>query len=143
MKGAGVVLHSGHPEAAATGRWLAETLDRQDVEVYALESDAARLGTPSAIAIAALPHDLDLVFVLGGDGTLLRAAGLVGELGVPLLGVNFGHLGFLSELERSELESGLKRILADGFDVEERMVLECEILEGGTVTKLRALNDVI
>jgi NAD+ kinase len=143
VKRVGLMLHSAHPEAAQTGRWLTEILGEQNIEVYALEPDATRLGIPAAIAIREFPTGLDLVFVLGGDGTLLRAADLVGALGVPLLGVNFGHLGFLSELERGELEGGLKRVLADGFEVEERMILEGEVAEDGGVTKVRALNDVI
>src|ERR1700745_2003145 len=114
------MLHSGRQEAAQTGRGLPEVLREQSIQVFVLEPDAARLETSAAVATEGFPTDLDLVFVLGGDGTLLRAADRVGALGVPLLGVNFGHLGFLSELERSELESGLKRVLADGFAVEER-----------------------
>ncbi|MGZ4119046.1 MAG: NAD(+)/NADH kinase [Actinomycetota bacterium] len=142
MRRAGVFLHAAMPEAATTARWLTETLAGRGVEVWALASDAARIGAPGVHAAETLPDDLDLVFVLGGDGTLLRAADVVGRSGVPLLGVNFGHLGFLSELERSELEPGLKRLLDDGFTVEERLLLEGEISDGGTRT-VHALNDII
>src|SRR5437660_10303804 len=143
MKRAGVVLHAGKKEAATTARALVETLTARGVEVLALEADAKRIDLPAVIAADSLPTDLDLVFVFGGDGTLLRAAEAVGRSGVPLLGINFGHLGFLSELERSELDDGLKRLLDNGFIVEERLVLEAEVDHGNRVETLRALNDVI
>jgi NAD+ kinase len=143
MKRAGIVLHAGKPEAATTARTLVETLASRGVEVLALEADAKRIGLPAVIAAGTLPDDLDLVFVFGGDGTLLRAAEAIGRSGVPLLGVNFGHLGFLSELERSDLDQGLKRLLDDGFSVEDRLVLEAEVDHGNRVETLRALNDII
>jgi NAD+ kinase len=144
MRRVGVVLHAGKPEAAATGRWLAETLLGKGIEVVALPLDAERIGTTAARAVDVLPDDLDLVFVFGGDGTLLRAAELVRGTKTPLLGVNFGHLGFLSALERGDLEGGLQRLLDDGFDVEERMLLDATIDRGGGSTEaVRAMNDIV
>jgi len=143
VKRAGVVLHAGRPEAATSARALVETLTRRDVEVWALNADAKRIDLPAVKAAETFPEDLDLVFVFGGDGTLLRAAEAVGRSGVPLLGVNFGHLGFLSELERSGLDDGLKQLLDNGFSVEERLVLEAEVDNGDRVDTLRALNDII
>lgn len=143
MKRVGVVLHAGRPEAASTARALAERLVARGVEVWALNDDAERIGTPDVNGTERFSDDLDLVFVFGGDGTLLRAAEAVDRTGVPLLGVNFGHLGFLSELERSQLEDGLKKLLDDGFTVEERLVLEGEIADNGGTRTVRALNDLI
>jgi len=143
MKRVGVVLHAGRPEAAVTGRWLVDTLASRGVQVWASEADARRIDSAHVIGGPSMPTDLDLVFVLGGDGTLLRAAEAIGRSGVPLLGINFGRLGFLSELERSELEAGLKRLLDDGFQIEERVLLEGEIVEGDKTQTIRALNDVI
>jgi NAD+ kinase len=143
VKRAGVVLHAGRPEAATTARALVETLASRGVTVWALPADAKRIDLPAVNSATALPEDLDLVFVFGGDGTLLRAAEAVGRSGVPLLGVNFGHLGFLSELERSELDEGLKRLLDNGFSIEERLVLDVEIQHEGRVERLRVLNDII
>ncbi len=143
MKRAGVILHVDREEAAVTARALTETLVNRGVDVWALDGDAARIGVTGINATRELPDDLDLVFVFGGDGTLLRAADAVGRSGVPLLGINFGHLGFLSELERSELDDGLKRLLENGFIVEDRLVLEAEVEQGGRAETLRALNDII
>ena len=143
MKRAGVILHAERDQAVTTARALVETLLSRGVGVWALDGDADRIGLPGINATPAMPEDLDLVIVFGGDGTLLRAAEAVGRSGVPLLGINFGHLGFLSELERSELDDGLKRLLDNGFIVEERLVLEAEVDHGDRVETLRALNDVI
>jgi len=143
VKRAGVILHAERDQAVTTARALIETLLSRGVDVWALDGDADRIGLPGINATPAMPQDLDLVIVFGGDGTLLRAAEAVGRSGVPLLGINFGHLGFLSELERSELDDGLKRLLDNGFIVEERLVLEAEVDHGDRVETLRALNDVI
>lgn len=145
MKRAGLFLHGDRPEAASVGRWLAEGLRARGIEVRALPADAARLGGGvAAVDAAAFGEDLDLVFALGGDGTLLRAAALVSSSGAPLLGVNLGRLGFLAELERAELEGALDRICSEGFEVEERMTLEGEVLVAGRAAeRLWALNDVI
>lgn len=143
MKRIGIVLHAGRPQAAATARWLVEAVGARGIQVFANEADAARIDATSVIAGRDLPGDLDIVFVLGGDGTLLRAAEMTADTAPPLLGVNFGHLGFLSELERAELEPGLQRVLDEGFEVEERMMLECVLRDAGEETTLHALNDVI
>jgi NAD+ kinase len=145
VKRTGLFLHGNRPEAAETGRRLVAALAARGVETVALPADAARLG-PGVRAVdeASFGEGLDLVFVLGGDGTLLRAGALVVGSGAPLLGVNLGRLGFLAEVEREELEAALDRICADGFDVEERMTLAGEVLvPGGQVERFVAVNDVI
>lgn len=143
MKRVGLFLHAQRAEAVDVARTLAGVLRARGIEVTALPGDAARIDSPDVAALEAFPRGLDLVFVLGGDGTLLRAAQAVSDHSIPLLGVNLGRLGFLSELERGELEGGLARVLEQGFEVEERMVLEGEVLEGGRATPVWALNDVI
>lgn len=88
----------------------------------------------------------DVLVVLGGDGTFLRAARAVTEIDVPLLGINLGKIGFLSKAEAHELETVLARILAGEYRLEERMVLEARILPGGRDTpgeRLVALNDIV
>jgi len=140
MKRVGLFFHPERTEATQTAVWLAQQLLAAGVETFALDTD---LGATEITNVAKFPDDLDLLFVLGGDGTLLRAADTLGLNGPPLLGVNFGHLGFLSELERADLESGLARVL-EGFTIEERMLIECEIVTpDGSVRVMRALNDIV
>ena len=73
----------------------------------------------------------DLVIVIGGDGTLLRAGHLCAPLDVPLLGVQAGRLGFLTELNNEEMESYLSRLLSADYRIEWRMMLQAEFLEKG------------
>ncbi len=145
MKRVGLFLHGDRAEAESIGRWLASSLASRGIAVCALAPDAARLGeSVTVVDEAGFGSDLDLVFVLGGDGTLLRAAAMVLPTGAPLLGVNLGRLGFLAEIERGELEAALDRIINEGFDVEERMTLEGEVEQGGEVVeRFIAINDII
>jgi NAD+ kinase len=145
VKRAGLFLHGDRAEAELIGKWLASALAERGVEACALAVDATRLGAPvQAVDEAGFGGNLDLVFVLGGDGTLLRAAALAVRAGVPLLGVNLGRLGFLAELERGELESALDRICERGFEIETRMTLEGEVAIGGEIVdRFTAVNDVI
>lgn len=86
----------------------------------------------------------DCLLALGGDGTLLRAARLVSRQGVPILGINLGHLGFLTEIELGELNPALERLLGGQYRLEERMMLKCELQRDERVlTSYRALNDVV
>jgi NAD+ kinase len=87
----------------------------------------------------------DVLIVLGGDGTFLRAARAVTEIDVPILGINLGKVGFLSKAEAHELETVLAHIVAGEYRIEERMVLAGRILPGGRDTggeRLVALNDI-
>ncbi|MFT8638166.1 MAG: NAD kinase [Pseudoclavibacter sp.] len=87
-------------------------------------------------------EDLELVMVLGGDGTILNAAEIVRPRSVPILGVNLGHVGFLAEAERDDLLLTVQRVVAGEYTVEERLALEIEISHGGRVVGQDwALND--
>lgn len=88
----------------------------------------------------------DVLFVLGGDGTFLRAARAVAEIDVPLLGINLGKIGFLSKVEAGGFEDVLAQVAAGDYSLEERMVIEGRILPGGrSVDEERhvALNDIV
>src|SRR5262245_59856539 len=106
-------------------------------------------GLAPDIAVAAarkpeLPGQVDLLLVLGGDGTLLSMARLVGDLGVPILGVNLGGLGFLTALTVDELFPALEAYLAGGLVIEERMMLAAQVWRHGErLSEYVALNDVV
>jgi NAD+ kinase len=88
----------------------------------------------------------DVLVVLGGDGTFLRAAHAVIEHDVPLLGINVGKVGFLSKVEANDIEAVLARLVDGRYEIEPRMALEGRILRGGTQPsgeRLLALNDVV
>lgn len=145
MKRVAIFLHGDRAEAESIGRWLAEALAARGIEVFALAPDAARIGPPAAaVGGGEFGAGLDIVFVLGGDGTLLRAASIVLPTGAPVLGVNLGRLGFLAEIERGELEAALDRMITEGFEIEERMTIEGAVEHAGEILdRFIAINDVI
>ena len=87
-------------------------------------------------------QELEVVIVLGGDGTILRAAELTRGCSAPLLGVNLGHVGFLAESERDDLTASVARVLARDYEVEERMTLNVRVKVGAEVVyETWALNE--
>ncbi|MCL2878382.1 MAG: NAD(+)/NADH kinase [Acidobacteria bacterium] len=88
--------------------------------------------------------DMDAIIVLGGDGTLLRAARLVGELGVPIVGINLGSLGFLTEVRVDERTAALEAMLDGRYGIEERGMLQIEVSrDGSALSRYLALNDAV
>jgi len=112
-----------------------------------LEKETAGLVPAATVAAARksdLPGQVDLLIVLGGDGTLLSMARAVGDLGVPILGVNLGGLGFLTATTLDEMLPALDTLLAGGMEIEERMMLGARLVRGGQgVGDYIALNDVV
>lgn len=89
------------------------------------------------------PQELDMVLVLGGDGTMLRTARNVASLGIPILGINMGHLGFLTGTEISDFEDAIYNLSKGNYNIEERIMLEGEISGGEDKKKLYCLNDIV
>ena len=89
-----------------------------------------------------LVETADMIVVLGGDGTMLDVCVHVAELSKPVVGVNLGHLGFLTAVERDNI-AGLAELSTGNFTVEERMMLDVEIATGFTAYRQRILNDVV
>lgn len=109
-------------------------------DVLAALPELAAIASPLGEVVQA--EQLELVITLGGDGTILRAAEMVREVAIPLLGVNLGHVGFLAETEHDSLEATVRRALAHDYRVEERLTLEVVVTEGGTeVYRGWALNE--
>jgi len=138
----GVVGHQGYgglPEVLATLRRLAPTLDVR------LSYEEALLSVAGEAASRIVPGEVDAMLTLGGDGTLLRAARLVDERAVPLLGVNLGRLGFLTCCPASQLEDALRRLASGDYVAEARMTLDARVSDaaGGERQRWRALNDVV
>ncbi|HEV2386139.1 MAG TPA: NAD(+)/NADH kinase [Candidatus Acidoferrales bacterium] len=122
-------------------RWLRA----RKVEVYC-ERFAAEFagGDVAALSPEELPGRVELLVVLGGDGTLLAAAQAASEHDVPILPVNFGQLGFLTSVALDELYPTLDEALAGDFQTGAHMMLEAEVARGGqTLGKRRGLNDAV
>ena len=91
-----------------------------------------------------IPGDVECVIVLGGDGTMLHASRLIAPHDLPVVGVNLGTLGFLTEIEMSHLSEGIDDLLNDRFHIEERMMLEgCIFHRDISCYRLSALNDIV
>ncbi len=103
---------------------------------------APDLSPVALLGLEVATDDLELVIVLGGDGTILRAAELARGCDAPLLGVNLGHVGFLAEAEREDLRATVERALARDYVVEERMTLSVRVkVDAEVVYETWALNE--
>jgi NAD+ kinase len=137
----GVVGHQGYgglADVLATLRRLAPALGLE--LSYEAELREAAGDVPPIV-----PADVDALLTLGGDGTLLRAARIVPDRPVPILGVNLGRLGFLTCCPASKLEESLRRLAANDYRVEARMTLDARVEDAAGVERerWRALNDVV
>ena len=139
------VPHQSRSAAADLAAEAIEWLTAEGHEVRVPEDDAGALGLEKwAVGDGALVAGADLAVSLGGDGTMLRTVDLFSCEGVPVLGVNVGQLGYLTEVEPAELRPALERFLAGDFDCEERMTLEVEVARGGAVPeRYTALNEAV
>ncbi len=122
---------------------LVNTIHRYGGKVYIDEQAAHDLNRSDlGLALEQFPERIDLLFVLGGDGTLLGAAREFACYDLPMLGINLGHLGFLSEAEPSNVAETVQRVLNDEYYLEKRMMLETEVWRyGELVHRSVGLND--
>src|ERR1700683_2838295 len=137
-----VTAHTGKQSALRSARLVASRLTAAGVAVRPL---AAELSCPGAEEVPGSPaaaEGAELVIVLGGDGSLLRAAELSRPAGVPLIGVNLGHVGFLAEAEPEGLAETVDRLVARQYVVEDRMTIDVTVRSNGSVVALTwALNE--
>jgi NAD+ kinase len=135
-------LHRDRPVAAAAARELADWLTSEGHEPV-MPIDDADFADRASLGVAdeVIGKGTDLALSFGGDGNMLRTVRLVADDDVPVLGVNFGQLGYLSEIEPPELHHSVHRFLAGDYAVEERLRLDITI-DGGGVT-YRALNEAV
>jgi NAD+ kinase len=132
-----LVTHPTRPEAISTANELAKLLAQKQINVF------ATIKTVGANDFKA-SDKIDLAVVLGGDGTMLRAAEIFRGKQVPILGINLGHVGFLAEIERPSLTEIVDAIASGTFSIEERMSLNYQLLRSGKVIESGwALNEVL
>ncbi len=135
MKKIGIYVNINKDAKLSTTNRIVEYAENEGFECEIL-IDRKKLGESSVND--KIIKNLDLVIVLGGDGTILRIASIAAKENVPVLSVNLGHLGFLTELELNEIEEGIKKIKENDFLIEKRMMLSCDI----NGKEILALNDV-
>ena len=132
----GIIYRERAPEAEALAHRLMAQTRASGRRVWAAmrdENSAIEQGLPGT----------DVVLVLGGDGTIISVARLCSPLRVPILGINFGRVGFLTELEPDEVEEKLPLYLGGDYWVDERSMLQAESGHDGRTQRYIALNDVV
>jgi NAD+ kinase len=141
-----LVLHTGHPENSSTAVEVASRLSAAGVGVRILAEEAAHFDAAWRHHVVPTGPDatrgVELVLVLGGDGTLLRGAELARPCGIPLLGVNLGRIGFLAEADPDALDEAVNAIVAGDYLVDERMTVDVTATDNGTtLAQTWALNE--
>lgn len=141
----GLVVHSGRPDSVAAAVEAATLLRDAGVDVRTVHDGNPPEDLPEPlVAPDDFAHGLDLTVSLGGDGTLLRAAHLCREAGVPVLGINLGRLGFLAEVERDQLDRLVEAVADGDYVVEERATLDVTAVgpDGSELMSGWSLNEV-
>lgn len=142
MKSVLIVTSGTENMAHSEALVICEQLSEAGASCLVPEADLGRFDADSKLQPYS-SQDLDLVIVLGGDGTILRAAELVRENPAPILGINLGHVGFMAEAERSEVHEVVSRLIAGDFEITERTTLEVVVYQNeNEVFRSWALNEV-
>jgi len=141
----GIISNTSKPESRTILPDFLGWLKRLGVNCVVDESLKDIIDTPSFkyLPSAELAENCNVVLSFGGDGTLLSTARAVGEAETPILGVNLGGLGYLAEISPEELKVKFRDFLAGRYTIEDRMLLETRVENGGTVKTYYALNDVV
>jgi NAD+ kinase len=137
-----VTAHTGRENAVRSARLVAERLTDAGIVIRTLTGELSGLGAEEVPVSDQAAEGAELVIVLGGDGTLLRAAELSRPAKVPLIGVNLGHVGFLAEAEPDGLSDLVDRVVARQYTVEERMTIDVAVgSNGSAILSGWALNE--
>ncbi len=140
VRKAGIVIKPHAPSVEGILKILVDYFEARGIGCVLEDAAARKIGRPGGLARAEVPAASDLVVVLGGDGTLLSVAHYAARAGVPVMGVNLGRLGFLTEITVSEATMALDSFLAGGADVvSPRWLLECRSANGPSY----GLNDIV
>jgi NAD+ kinase len=144
IKICGIVANKRKPGIGKLVDELAEWLEARDVKPLIWDDLSQEVQREDLEPLDRVGSRSDLVIALGGDGTLLRAARAVGDRGIPVLGVNIGSLGFLTEITVDEVYESLEEILSGGFRYEDRMNVDGAVFRNGEqIESFTALNDLV
>src|SRR5437879_503162 len=150
IKRIGVVVKPQQPDALETLCRLTEWLNERGIRLVGVpeiahEQIKQKTGcTVEIVKDVQLASSVDLILVLGGDGTMIATARMIGDTEVPVIGVNYGGLGYLAEFRIEELYSALESILNGHYRLDKRVMLAVELLRGEQqVARNRVLNDVV
>jgi NAD+ kinase len=143
MKRIGIICKTGVPEPSEILKGLLPWLTQKGYEIH-IDIETAFILNIEGTPRSQIPSLSDIIIVLGGDGTMLSVCRLVGDKGVPILGVNIGGLGFLTEVHRDEIYDTLEKVLAEECPFEERMMLTANVYrQNECITEYVVMNDIV
>lgn len=135
-----IIANSEKEESLVLSREISEFLISRDRNCVICRKDQEGCELHSQLKA----DEVDAILVLGGDGTLLRAARELADRRIPFMGINLGHLGYLAEIEKQNVQSALEKLIEDEYTVEERMMLTGSVyVDGRKVEQDVALNDIV
>ena len=145
IKNIGIFAKKSHPDVKVIISRIIAFLQNRDINVLIEKEFAPDSGEIIIIEKENIPQESDLIIVFGGDGTLLSVSRLDNVTDIPILAVNLGGLGFLTEIRVEEIEDALDKVLDSDYDIEKRMMFDVQLkrLGDGKVEKFAALNDVV
>ncbi|MBC5825557.1 MAG: NAD(+)/NADH kinase [Candidatus Eremiobacteraeota bacterium] len=140
VKNVALYVDARRPEAAEAAKVVARLAIEAGAELQMKSDQSQAAGLGDVRSPSSFPAGADVLISLGGDGTLLQGAHLAAPLGVPVVGVDFGRMGFLTEVNRSDYQAVLTTLLTDGFETESRIALEATA--AGKSPRYFAVNDI-
>ncbi len=145
IKRVGLVINDERDRNLEITHKLIDNLRKNDIEVFVSKKIIRRLNEPDKIGTLSSPYkQINIIFSLGGDGTLLKAAQLVASHDIPICGVNLGGLGFLTQIGIQEVNVYLRCILEGAYQIEKRMMLTGYIIrEEKKIGQFHCLNDIV
>ena len=144
MRAYGIIAKRNKPEALALTKTVIEWLNNKGVRTLVDHEVAEKIGHAYHLERNAIPSQTDILIVLGGDGTLLSVARLKGIESIPILGINVGGLGFLTETFKEEMFQVLERVVGGDFETDKRLMLKATICRGEKViVQSSVLNDIV
>ncbi len=145
MKSIGIIANINKPDVVKIAKKIISFFEGQDIEVF-MERPLAEIVGKRGLGVSGrvLAKKADLIIAMGGDGTFLRTARIARGYLKPILGVNLGGLGFLSEVTLESLEKDLRLLVKDRYNIDYRMTLDVEVIRRGKGINISpALNDVV
>ena len=144
MKAVGLVINLKKKNVLEVAEKISQWFHQHRIKVYEYKDYFSNINCVSSDKSIKNFENLDLILVLGGDGTLLNTARSAAPHQIPILGVNMGYLGFLTEVDLENLFYSLERLVSGKYSLEERMMLHCELKrERCIIDSFLALNDIV
>lgn len=145
MEAIGITANLHKAEALEIAKKLIGLCEDYNLKVHLTIECASLLGkSDMGYSMHEIADMSDILVVLGGDGTLLKVAREFFMADIPILGINLGHIGFLAEVEMSDLEPSMERILKGDYEIEERLMLSSQVIRNGEVAaSFHSLNDMV